>query len=292
MQIDLNGESGSNDVTAGKTLTEVYQIVAPPGTSGVTLLAASGTTTDGAPITIPAYGSSHPHDSDLKLKDKQHNLREFGVDQWIFEVTCNYTNTENELTPVGGNPLNAVPVPSWRVDRVDRVYDFDAEGTPMVNAAGMPFDPPIVDDEYRLILSARKNIAAFDALWALSFLGKVNSQPFKGAAPHYARCIGVSPGEQQYLDGIPYMEITFEIAFSSYPFVKQVYNMGYYELVEFVPDFPELVQIKDSEGVPVSSPKFLQANGEQAPLDFEPTVENGGILEFEYPKADLNMLGI
>ena len=59
---------------------------------------------------------------------------------------------------------------------------------PVINTAGDPYDPPIVIDDPRLVMTIVRNEAAFNVAWVLAYRNAVNADSSPAFRLWLARC--------------------------------------------------------------------------------------------------------
>jgi hypothetical protein len=187
------------------------------------------------------------------------------------------------------NPLSRDPEISWEYQRTQEAVDRepgDPEADPppkqIKNSAGDSFDPPLLRDVRKPILKLTRNEANFDPLLAFTFHDKVNSNPFFGADPGYVKIEGITP-QRVHNPAIGwYWTVQYEFLFDTRTHDPQVLNQGFKRL----DDEGERVLCTDNNGEVVTSPVWLDEDGQQIPPDGDPVY-----LQFQiYERIDFSFL--
>lgn len=228
---------------------------------------------------IPIIGDPHNEDTAATCRDIDPVPYEGDGKTWL--VTAKYSSP----TLGGGqiidsdDPLelpakvaftfeseNKVVDRSWTLNYAGRSIT-DSEGAPrfpILNSAGMPFDPPLTQDYPLLVISIQQNRADYDPEQAMKFLGSVNEtevsvvgftiQPWYGLLRDYS---GIQMWDQ---DGDPYWQVRHEIAvrFEEAGWCRQVLDAGMYEWDTGSGKFQTS---KDSDGEEITEPLPLDGSG-------------------------------
>jgi hypothetical protein len=146
----------------------------------------------------------------------------------------------------------------------------------LCDAAGVPFDPPIVFDDSRLVLNYRRNEAFYDPLNARLYKDAVNTDTFLqnspnirvklpdgsiqtqfgGFPPGSVRCANIG-AVRKFESATIYWEINYEFQISFEGWYVMQQNAGYYQIDSSGVRQP----IKDGGGNQVVTPWPLDPNG-------------------------------
>jgi hypothetical protein len=124
---------------------------------------------------------------------------------WI--VTAEYSS-ERELTE---NPTSEPAAITWTSEQFQKRAVIDKNGHAIVNSAGDPFDPPLMMDDSRRVVTIIKNLAVVPS-WILTYQDAVNISSFTvdgitiGAG--YAKVQSVTVGEKQKRNGTAFRVVT------------------------------------------------------------------------------------
>lgn len=110
---------------------------------------------------------------------------------------------------------------------------FDKNGNKIVNSAGDPFDPPLMMDDSRRVISLVRNVAAYPS-WVLSYQDAVNSDTFTVRGITYAAGVGkvqsVSISDGQIRNNVPFYTVEVLIHLQKNGWILQPLDVGFREL--------------------------------------------------------------
>lgn len=110
---------------------------------------------------------------------------------------------------------------------------FDKNGEKIVNSAGDPFDPPLMMDDSRRVISLVRNVAAYPS-WVLSYQDAVNSDSFTVRGITYAAGVGkvqsVSISDGQIRNGYQFYTLEVLIHLQKNGWILQPLDVGFREL--------------------------------------------------------------
>ena len=87
-------------------------------------------------------------------------------------------------------------------------------GDTVLNTAGDPYDPPVVIDDPRLVMTPSvRNEAKFNVGWVLAYRNAVNSDPFAGFPPLVAKVLISARAREWHQDAGWYYQATYEYEF-------------------------------------------------------------------------------
>lgn len=104
----------------------------------------------------------------------------------IWKVTVRYSSDVDSL--LNANPLLRPAEVSYSAFGVAIPAEWDVEGKPIRNAAGVPFDPPLEKEEMLLVMRVTRNLPTYDALAVLPYLNSINSKAWQGLKPFSTQC--------------------------------------------------------------------------------------------------------
>ncbi len=174
-----------------------------------------------------------------------------------------------DVNYAGGGPnQNPLLMPidvSWSLRDHETVLDTDQNQNPVLNTAGDPYDPPIVIDDPRLVMTVVRNEAQFNVAWVLSYRNAVNSDPFAGFPPLACKVLNISSKSQWHQDAGWYYQTTYEFEFltaqidydTQTGYRKRIISQGF-RAISVVTGKPYHITLK---GVPINSPMLLDENG-------------------------------
>lgn len=224
------------------------------------------------------------HNSDLFAWCRSVTARNESFSKWMWRVEAQYSS-ERELST---NPLLDPAVITWGTELFQRPYVEDKDGDPIVNKAGMAFDPPPEGDDANWVVTVRKNVSAVPS-WILTYRNAINSSQFTldgvTIVAQAAKLQHIGIGEWQERNGIYFRQLEFQIHLRA-SWKLSVLNDG---MLQKDPDDNTLrIACVDDEGQPVPAPVPLNADGEQLA---NPTIANVILLDFEiYNEVNFNSL--
>lgn len=244
------------------------------------------------PHPLPRMHDPHPTDRNATVKRVQ--INQLAPD--VFEATVQYDTEQKNDSDREEHPLRKPVRYSLELMQFERPVDKDINGTPILNACGEPFDPPLMHDDSRQVLVGVRNIQSLGEIVYLQQFYKdaVNLNPFHGAGPRQAKVVSITAGEQQRAKDIDFYEVAIRVAFkeNGETWVREVLNQGMAYFRD-VPDpnnadstIQKLTTKRDGEFI--NSPVKLDADGYLLEDDAEPV-----FLKFKtYPERDFRGLGI
>lgn len=136
---------------------------------------------------------------------------------WLWTVNATYSTFGD---PQNSNPLRrpAKAVfsqedrqrPAEIGDRLKELAQWD-EDVPVVNSAGDPFDPPIMIDEPRIVLTVTKNEAAYPYAKVKKFRKTVNADKWFIFDAGECKLQSVAASDSRVENGVRYREVTYTI---------------------------------------------------------------------------------
>ena len=163
------------------------------------------------------------------------------------------------------NPLLQPIDVSWSQRSQEIVADQDINGNPIVNTAGDAFDPPLMEDDPRFVLTVIRNEPTFNQAMQIQYRNAINSDPFAGYDPLMVRVLEFTPENLFHQDVGWYYKVTYSFeckpagssSLGDNGYRRRVLNQGMRALSvvsgkRFVPNF---------KGVPITEPVLLNDAG-------------------------------
>lgn len=154
---------------------------------------------------------------------------------------------------------------------------FDKNGNKIVNSAGDPFDPPLMMDDSRRVISLVRNVAAYPS-WVLSYQDAVNSDTFTVRGITYAAGVGkvqsVSISDSQIRNNVPFYSVEVLIHLQKNGWILQPLDVGFREL-GYGGDLINILNPGDTERP--SAPVPLDGTGNQLS---NPSTTNNVLLSY------------
>lgn len=245
-------------------------------------------------VRIPNAGEAHPNNQFLFALD--FSARAIGQTHWI--VTVNYVSVGATFNPEDEPPDITYQDVDWNPP-----IDQDDDGNPLTNAAGEPYDPPVIGEFSDGVITYAQNTLNFntDSFWP--FRNAINSSTWRGMPKYTAKIKGFQ-AQLRRRGNLAYFRVTVTVLVRSYIRTGQdgtVKQLGWIRLMENkgfnrrhqMPDGTyELVNCFDEKGK--RGPLYLSADGKQWILD--PVSEQANIRPREHRInplknfSDLNVL--
>jgi len=263
--VDLKNEgsrSGRWELNSGRSYQRKLQVITDDVNDGpATVMAQVGA--QYGDIYNPGYGTEgdrycycHSVDCDPVGDD--------GL-QWEITLGFGWYDPNNAGGGPSQNPL-AMPIEvSWGLRDHELVLDTDQAGNAVLNTAGDPYDPPVVIDDPRLVMTVVRNEPAFNIGWVVAYRNAVNSDAFAGFPPLTCKVLNISSRSQWHQDAGWYYQATYEFEFltasidydTQTGYRRRVVSQGF-RAISVVTGKPYHITLK---GVPVNSPMLLDKNG-------------------------------
>ena len=198
---------------AGRDYTRKFRVVTDGWANGPRMVLEAIGVTFGDTY-APAYAP--PAEADPQTYVDDIAIEPEGEDGIYWIVTIHY-GWFNAFAAGGGPEQNPLLMPidvSWSFRDHESVLDVDVNGQQVVNSAGDPFDPPVVIDDPRLMMTVVRNEAVFNIAWVVAYRNAVNSDPFAGFAPLFCKVLNISaqsPMASRRRDGT--IQVTYEFEF-------------------------------------------------------------------------------
>lgn len=169
---------------------------------------------------------------------------------WILEAEY---DTDRLVTNFIDNPLNIPPEIQWSFAKYERVMVRDILGVPLVNSSTEWFDPPIVAEDSRPVLTITRNERSFSPANAVAYQDACNYDNFAGVAPRQAKITSIT-GVKQIDVGFQYWKVTYEIEFRRETFDTFVLDQGYR-------DANRKLFLDPLTATPMSNPTLMNGKG-------------------------------
>jgi len=203
------------------------------------------------------------------------------MDPTYWEVRVEYSSLTISVIE---NPLARPTDIAWGFQNYQKPVIKDINGNPIVNKANQLFDPVPEIDDCRPTLTFTKNLPAFDATLAYTYVNAINLSPWYGGASQTWKCMNISSSQQQE-NGIFFYPTSFEFQFHFETWKLFIANYGHMQLVG-----GKLRDCLDDQGQPVADPVPLDNSGAQIT---SPTASNIVVLSFDvYRQQEFNALSL
>lgn len=185
--------------------------------------------------------------------------------------------------PEEQNPLEEPIEVSWDFAQFELPMDTDWNGVAVVNTAGVPFDPPVMRDDSRPVLTVVRNERDYSYELADLYRDSVNESEYITAdisRPPGTVKVAAIPGRRLFsaylgeLTGDPYYwQVTYQFHFNRDGWKAQVLNAGRMQIVSgnLVPIVINGVPVTDACPLDASGARVLPANtpGDCVILEFQ-----------------------
>lgn len=161
------------------------------------------------------------------------------------------------------NPLSRPAVWRRHLVEVEEPFEFDANGDPVVNSAGLPFDPPIITKYRYIVLTIVKNVSGVSNQTILDYIDHTNDAVWKGIAIGKALVVQFETASD-FENDFPFTQVTLGIAVTnkSWGWKRRVIDRGFYELVDLGGGAQAFERIRDDvTGLTRTEPSLLDGAG-------------------------------
>lgn len=128
------------------------------------------------------------------------------------------------------SPLNRPPVWRCSFQTTQKVAEKTFAGNAIVNAAGLPFDPPLMRDVSYPVITLTRNVPDVQFSQLRLLQDAVNDAEWCGLPERSVRVTGIEYGPK-YENGFAYFEITYQLSVRYPNWDFEVLNAGFTELV-------------------------------------------------------------
>lgn len=185
--------------------------------------------------------------------------QESGYRLWVVDATY---SSEFETTE---NPLDMPAAVDWGGEQYQEPLLIDVYGDLVVNSAGDPFDPPIMRDFSRRVVTVVKNLADPPA-WLLDSEDVINSSDFVLDGVNIpARCAKmqqVTISRRNYQNGVSFRQVSMLIHLNKDTWQFKQLDAGFHEnnttygrrKITISGDFPTSPVLLDGNGVVLTNP--------------------------------------
>jgi hypothetical protein len=248
------------------------------------------------PDMLPALFDPHPHDRDARVTTVQVTQVDSSAKLFTAVVKFDTTQKQTEGPTYTQNPTNRPVKYQLELMQFERVTDKDLEGRPLLNSCGMPFDPPLMQDDSRQVLVGIRNIRTLGEVVQMQQFYKdaVNINSFYGAKPRQAKVVSITAGEKQKEAQWEFYEVAIRVAFKgeNETWTREVLNQG---MARFSTAYdPSSLTTKGLDGEFINTPILLRLDGTAIPQDaISDGSEEPVFIPFKtYPERDFRGLGI
>lgn len=234
--IKPGSRTGRQDDQGIRTYSITHLVEAGSQYDGVnTITAVSG---------LPLIGWLHPEDSGAYCN----GLDVTNPDPWKhWEVTATYSSKWPVYEDPTAEPAIIGP---WTTSKYQQPLVFDYDDKLVLNSAGDFYDPPVMKDFNRRVVTVQKNVASVPS-WILDYEDAVNSAAFTlgglliGAGK--AKCDSVEISIPLYRNDIKYYTVSMSFHLSRIGWKTRVLDAGFRELND-AEDGLQLIKVINLDG--------------------------------------------
>lgn len=207
---------------------------------------------------IPVVGTSYPEDAAAVVT----NIDVGAVDahRSVFIITVNYETPKWGAVGFAADPWDEAPSIQWGSTSISVVADKDNSGAAIVNSAGDPFDPPLMDEKIIPELTLTRNVQTFDPDDMDEYKGAVNSSSNtivgKTCAARTA-LIADYGATRARANGVSYWVETLRIQINSDTWDRSPQDKGF----NYLTGSPQTKKPIKLDGATASEPQFLDGSG-------------------------------
>jgi hypothetical protein len=188
---------------------------------------------------------------------------------WI--VTVEYSAYDAAEFPL--NPIDHPLKISWDSNRTQVPAEEDVNGDAIVNSAGdYFFDPPVMVDDSRWVLTIVRNEPTFDPDWADTYKDAINTDPFFGRDPKTWKVASITSGDPIHdtdsgtKDGW-YYAVKYQFEHDPDGWDLKILDKGMRKLDQST---LKTIEVRDEKGEKISEPVLLDGSGNVLAKDADP----------------------
>lgn len=275
-----------------RTLTRVYRIICDNSENYAQAALATG---------LPTMASKLDGDVGLQVVGITLEREERSKPATpVYIAKVEYSNVGWGGFQYSENPLNQPPVTSVSFQQFSVNMQQDINGAVILNSAGEVFDPGVSVELNDIQITVQRNQPSFDLAQAIAYKDAVNSGEFSvvdiaGTIPAGLAKLQSITGSVQWLNDFKYWQVTVVlmvrkavvtgngVVSTDSPWDKIIMDRGMYKISNGT-----RVAIKDSEGVPLSSPAALDLAGNVLPVGQAAKF----LVKKVYPRMDFTLLDL
>lgn len=263
-----DGRSASDNASLERNYTRVFRVICDDANDDRTVI---------SPF-VPQPRASHPNDAGAIVSDRSFEQQE---DRLIWLVTVNYSSRQELPAQQGGggggaeaseNPLARVPEWAFSTETYQVALEYDFHSTPrlIANSAGDPFDPPVVVNRARLVVTHKKNVAFYDPDRYANRLHHINVGLFGNYFQPYTLLYVDHGGQSRMENGIWYWEITNKFHYNPDGWLETEFvDRGYRGDIAETPP-AKIGNLRDEWGAPLAKPALLNGSAARLPAGDDP----------------------
>jgi len=176
-----------------------------------------------------------------------------------YTITVQYGPLSGSQQPdQPANPLDRRPTVAIEGVTYERIADVTSLGNPIVNTANCPYDPPVMRDDLRVVIRITRNEEdPIDLAAVFAPSDKINDATWYGLDAKTVKMMPPRVARMYHPESGPYWQVEREYHWRPDTWTYKIPSMGVQEL----DGSGKLVKILDERGIPVDTPRFLDADG-------------------------------
>lgn len=249
MAVTFLGEDPAGRTATNTRGVRTYQRVFKLSTSAV----SDDAVAVGSNASLPMIGSVHPSEAGAWCE----SLQVENDKPWRgWKVTATYT-TEREINT---NPTNDPAVITWSTEQFQKPVVRDINRMSVLNSAGDYFDPPMMMDDSRRLVTIQKNLTVVP-VWIIDYQDAVNSDLIEidgvDIAIGTAKMQSVNVGPKESRNGYTFYPVTFSICIQRDGWLLEPLDCGF----RWSDENGQRLIVNKPEMTPINQPALLDGNG-------------------------------
>lgn len=202
---------------------------------------------------LPQQWDEHPSDSTVIVM--QRSARRSRGDALVWRVQIQYSEPRGDPLTVSQSPLLRPVQFAYDFMEFQEVMSEDADGTAVLNSAGVPFDPPVMQDKAHLVVRVSRNEATYNVALKTLYSFAVNDDTFWGVPANTLLCRPIRATWQRE-QGYSYWAVNYEIVYNPDTWSVRLLDAGWQEL-----DDGALKTMIDADGNAYNTAQLLDGSG-------------------------------
>lgn len=240
---------------------------------------------------LPVIGVLYPGDARATCRRRVPQLMNFTESRQYWEVVVEYsTKGEDEDEDEKEEPLNRPAKWSGSFQQFQAIAEKDRDDKPILNTAGDAFDPPLMKDDSRPVISCVKNFGSLNLNFWSSLRDVINSNSWGVFQEKTVKVMNIS-WDQKFHQNTVYYEVVFSFQINPDGWDAEILNRGYRQ-IENAGEEPKPITVSSKLGETLlTEPALLDQAGKLVPKSNLPQGAHyvDGKL---YQKTNFSSLGI
>jgi hypothetical protein len=209
-------------------------------------------------VPVP-YSSTHPANALLLCRRVSATQKAESPFAWDVEAEYTDERSDEEDENPEENPLLRPVDVDWDSVQYQKPFEKTIDDRAVVNSAEVPFDPPLVIDDARWVVTVTANVADVPA-GILGYNNRINDDAITVDGITFpARTVkvqGIRISRRRRENAVSFRQFTFQLNYRSEGWLVRPLDRGFQQL-----DGGKLVQITDRDDKEVSEPAMLNGSG-------------------------------